>query len=121
MRSIAELCKCADIAALRTALQEMCAPFGTVRRMDILTAVHEGRQQAICFLRMATPEQEQALMRLLGICFLRMATPEQEQALMRLLGVGRFGGEIVFVVDLDAPPPSEDSGPSSAWADSEVL
>ena len=101
MRSIAELRKCADIAALRTALQEMCAPFGTVRRMDILTSVHEGRQQAICFLR--------------------MATPEQEQALMRLLGVGCFGGEIVFVVDLDAPPPSEDSGPSSAWADFEVL
>ena len=94
MRSIAELRKCADIAALRTALQEMCAPFGTVRRMDILTAVHEGRQQAICFLR--------------------MATPEQEQALMRLLGVGRFGGEIVFVVDLHAPPPSEDC--HATWA-----
>ena len=98
MRSIAELRKCADIAALRTALQEMCAPFGTVRRMDILTSVHEGRQQAICFLR--------------------MATPEQEQALMRLLGVGRFGGEIVFVVDLDDQSVSEvSSGPSSQWAD----
>lgn len=96
-----ELRRCADVATLKARLLIECAAFGPVQRLDILTAVHEGRQQAICFLR--------------------LQTPEQEQALMKSLGVGRFGGEIVFVVDLDTPPDSEETGPSSAWADFEVL
>ena len=41
----------------------------------------------------------------------------QEQALMKALGIGRFGGELVFVVDLQAPAAAEEAGPSSAWAD----
>ncbi len=88
---------CADVATLKARLRSTCAAFGTLQRLDVLTSVHEGRQQAICFLR--------------------LATPEQEQALMKALGVGRFGGEIVFVVDLQAPPRTEESGPSSVWAD----
>lgn len=82
---------------LKSRVQEVAAAFGTVRRLDILTAVHEGRQQAICFLR--------------------MQTQEQEQALMKALGVGRFGGEIVFVIDLETPPETEEASPSSQWAD----
>ncbi len=39
---------------------------------------------------------------------------------MKTLGVGRFGGEIVFVVDLPEPTGFDDSLPSSQWADSEV-
>ena len=101
MKNVEELRECADVTTLRRVLHDTCEPFGAIRRLDILTSVHEGRQQAICFLR--------------------MATPEQEQVLMKLLGVGRFGGEIVFVVDLKEPPRSEESGPSSAWADFEVL
>lgn len=101
MQKTEELRECADVPTLRRALQDMCEPFGAIRRLDVLTSTHEGRQQAICFLR--------------------MATPEQEQVLMKLLGVGRFGGEIVFVVDLKEPPCSEESGPSSVWADFEVL
>lgn len=101
MKTLEELRECEDVATLRAALHEICEPFGAIRRLDILTSVHEGRQQAICFLR--------------------MATAEQEQALMKLLGVGRFGGEIVFVMDLKAAPPAEETGPSSAWADFGVL
>lgn len=38
--------------------------------------------------------------------------------MMHALGIGRFGGEIVFVVDLDEQSASEaSSGPSSQWAD----
>ena len=96
-----ELEHCADVDTLRSRLTKICTHYGVVQRLDILTSVHEGRQQAICFLR--------------------LATAEQEQVLMKSLGVGRFGGEIVFVVDLEVPPDAGDSGPSSAWADFEVL
>ena len=48
-------------------------------------------------------------------------TDEQERALMHSLGVGRFGGEIVFVVDLQTPDTPEDTGPSSQWASCEEL
>lgn len=53
-----------------------------------------------------------------AICFLRLERPEQEQQLMKTLGVGRFGGEVVFVLNLNVPVTAEDSGPSSQWADS---
>lgn len=45
-----------------------------------------------------------------------MERPEQEKHLMKMLGVGRFGGRL-FVLNLNVPVTSEDSGPSSQWAD----
>lgn len=101
MKTLEDLRRSADVASLKSMVHDVGRAFGTVRRLDILTSVHEGRQQAICFLR--------------------MQTPEQEQALMKALGVGRFGGEIVFVVDLDPLPEAEDASPSSQWADYGVL
>lgn len=78
-------------------MQRLCGKFGRIARLDVLTAMHEGTKQAICFLR--------------------LDSTEEEQVLMKALGVGRFGGEIVFVVDLHAPVASEDEGPSSQWAE----
>ena len=57
----------------------------------------------------------------LGALSLRVARAESDRDLAQSATIHGFGGEIVFVVDLDAPPPSEDSWPSSAWADFEVL
>jgi len=37
-----------------------------------------------------------------AMCFLRMASESQEQALASALGMGRFGGDLVWVVSLDA-------------------
>jgi hypothetical protein len=71
---------CPDVATLKPALHTLCEQFGPVQRLDVLAAFHEGTRQAICFLR--------------------LDSPEKEQRLMQTLGVGRFGGEIVFVVDL---------------------
>ena len=51
-------------------------------RLDILTARQAGKRQALCFLR--------------------MDSDEQEQQVMNALGVGRFGGDIVVVIDLDS-------------------
>ena len=71
---------CADATALRVALLMLCSRFGAVTRLDILPANQGGRSQALCFLR--------------------MATPEQEDALIRQVGPGRFGGDVVIIVEL---------------------
>lgn len=97
--ALAELRQYSDVSSLKSALHQLCGQFGRIMRLDILTAIHEGTTQAICFLR--------------------MERPEQEQQLMKTLGVGRFGGEVVFVLDLDAPSARKDPGPSSQWADSD--
>lgn len=98
MSALAELRQHRDVPSLKSALHELCGQFGRISRLDILTSMHEGTKQAICFMR--------------------MEKPEQEQQLMKTLGVGRFGGEVVFVLNLNVPVTSEDSGPSSQWADS---
>jgi len=85
------------VAELRAKLMEISAPFGPVLRLDVLLSTHEERQQAICFMR--------------------LATPEQERAFMKSIGVGRFGGEIVLVVDLPVPELEEDGGPLSRWSE----
>ena len=97
MNALDELRQCSNVATLKPALQRLCEKFGRIASLDVLTAMHEGRKQAICFLR--------------------LASPEKEETLMKTLGVGRFGEEIVFVVDLNAPVTSEDAGPSSQWAE----
>mgnify|MGYP001764922739 CR=1 FL=1 len=99
MSALAELRQHRDVNSLKSALHQMCGQFGRITRLDILTAMHEGTKQAICFMR--------------------MERPEQELQLMKTLGVGRFGGEVVFVLDLNMPVTTEDAGPSSQWADSD--
>jgi hypothetical protein len=97
MTALDRLRHCPDVATLKPALHRLCEKFGRVTRLDVLTAIHEGTRQAICFLR--------------------LDSPEKEQALMQTLGVGRFGGEIVFVVDLNSSVSHEVQGPSSQWAE----
>ncbi|MBA4261989.1 MAG: hypothetical protein C0443_08260 [Comamonadaceae bacterium] len=100
MSALAELRQHKDVNSLKSALHQLCSEFGRITRLDILTAMHEGTKQAICFLR--------------------LERPEQEQVLMKTLGVGRFGGEVVFVLNLNVPVATEGSGPSSQWADSDI-
>ncbi len=72
-----------DIGTLRPALHSLCSRYGSVARLDILAASQAGKRQALCFLR--------------------MDSAAQEQQLMRELGVGRFGGDLVVIVDLLTP------------------
>lgn len=79
---------CSDISELKPVLHALCTRFGSVSRLDVLPASQAGRRQALCFVRM------QSL--------------EEEEALVRELGIGRFGGALVVVVDLlprQAPAP----------------
>lgn len=96
MNPLDRLRHCPDVATLKPALHRLCEKFGRVTRLDVLTSIHEGTRQAICFLR--------------------LDSPEQEQLLIQTLGVGRFGGEIVFVVDLGVSSSDEAAGPSSQWS-----
>lgn len=72
-----------DINTLRPALHSLCSRYGSVARLDILAASQAGKRQALCFLR--------------------MGSADQERHLMSELGVGRFGGDLVVIVDLHTP------------------
>lgn len=78
-----QLQHCPDITTLRPALHSLCSRFGSVARLDILSARQSGRRQALCFVR--------------------MDSVDQERQLMSELGVGRFGGDLVLIVDLHTP------------------
>ena len=73
----------ADIGTLRPQLHSLLSRFGSVARLDILSASQAGKRQALCFLR--------------------MGSAEQEDQLMSELGVGRFGGDLVLILDLHIP------------------
>lgn len=97
MLSLHDLQKCSDVSALTPALHKLCSGFGRVDKLSILTAMHNGARQAVCFLR--------------------LESPEKERILMKTLGVGRFGGEVVFVVDLKPATIDAESAPASVWSD----
>ena len=78
-----QLKTCTNITMLRPALHSLCSRYGSVARLDIVAASQAGKRQALCFLR--------------------MDSADQEQQLMTELGVGRFGGDLVVIVDLQAP------------------
>jgi len=75
---------CGDAASLRSAVSELCAEFGKVTYVDVLT--------------MAEAEKRWAL------CFLRLESAAQERHLMSALDVPRFGEDLVMIVDLARQP-----------------
>ena len=85
--------RCASLSALQAAVHEMCAPFGSVVQLDVLCAVQVGRQQALCFLRMGSMEQERRA---------------QESLHLR-----SFGDRLVLVLDIDHPWQDEGLAPAS--------
>ncbi len=82
-----------DLKSLRAILETLCSRYGRLRHLTILPANHVGRQQALCFLR--------------------MASSDDEETIMTALGIGRFGGELVLVVNL-RPGPIAGAGTQAA-------
>lgn len=78
-----------DVFTLKDRLQGLFSCYGQVSRLDLVHADH-GQGGRI-------------------MCFLRMSTPEQEQAVVDALGMGRFGGDLVMVLALG-------EGLPQAWA-----
>ena len=71
---------CASVSDLKREVRALCARFGSILRSDVLLARRHGTRQAMCFWR--------------------MESPEREEELISEFGVGRFGGDLVLVVDL---------------------
>jgi len=78
-----DLVQCGDVGSLESALRTLCAEFGSVSQLDILTMIDAGKRQAVCLLR--------------------LDSSEQEQSLMAKLGAGRFGEDLCVVVNLRMP------------------
>lgn len=79
---LASLQSCSDLYSIKLRLQAICARFGTVQRLDVVAADQAGQRRALCFLR--------------------MSTAQEEQELMNALGIGRFAGDLVLLVELQA-------------------
>ena len=78
------LAGCRDVGSLKSAVHEMCAEFGKVTRMEILTMSEAEKRRALCFLQLESEAQESRLMACLGAC--------------------RFGSDVLVIVDLSAAP-----------------
>ena len=73
---------CTDVGDLKRELRSLCARFGSIMRLDVLMARQGGKRQALCFWR--------------------MESAQREEEVMSEFGVGRFGGDLVVIVDLKA-------------------
>ena len=69
-----------DPERLKAAIRELCAEFGKVTSISILTMTEAEQRRALCFLRLESEAQEVELMSRLGAC--------------------RFGSEVLVVVEL---------------------
>jgi hypothetical protein len=81
--ALKDLVQCGDVGSLDSALRTLCAEFGSVSQLDILTMTDAGKRHAVCLLR--------------------LDSSEHEQNLMTKLGAGRFGEDLCVVVDLRMP------------------
>ena len=89
-----------DVFALKDRLHALFSRYGEVLRLDLVRA-DEGAARRV-------------------MCFLRMGTPQQEQAVVDALGMGRFGGDLVMVLVLQPAPQPWQGGqgarsPSAHW------
>jgi len=77
---VKELADCADVGALESTLRTLCAEFGGLARLDILTMTEAGKRHAVCLMQ--------------------LESMQRERDLMERLGANRFGGDLCVVVDL---------------------
>ena len=76
------LAACGDVNSLRTAVRALCMEFGRVTKVDVFTMTEAEKRRALCFLR--------------------LESAAEEQALMASLGAARFGEDLLVIVDLPA-------------------
>jgi hypothetical protein len=77
------LAGCGDAASLRSAIRGLCAAYGKVTSIDVMTVAEPRKRQALCFLRLESETQEARL----------------------IAGAGalRFGSDVLVIVDLPIP------------------
>lgn len=84
VQAVQHLSSCTSPGELKREIRKLCARFGRILRIDVLTAKRAGKFQAMCFWR--------------------MESPELEDDVMSEFGVGRFAGDLVMIVNLDGKP-----------------
>jgi len=77
---------CGNAASLQSAVSELCAEFGRVTRLEILTLAAEAEKRR-------------------ALCLLRLESEAQERQLMRSLGVSRFGEDVLVIIDFPFESP----------------
>ena len=80
-KRLENLGKLDSVMALKKELRAICSAYGVVARLEVLVANQVGKRRALCFLG--------------------MQTTEQEQTVMRELQLGRFGGDVIAIVELE--------------------
>lgn len=86
-----------DVFVLKDRLHGLFSHYGQVLRLDLVRADQGSNQRVMCFVR--------------------MSTPEQEQAVVDALGLGRFGGDLVMVLALNRSQPASPIWPCRAASD----
>ena len=74
------LATCRDIGTLRAAMKALCAEFGEVTRLDILTVAEAKKRHALCLVR--------------------LDSAAHEAQLIVDVGAARFGDDLLVIVDL---------------------
>jgi hypothetical protein len=74
------LAACRDARGLKSAMSTLCAEFGKVTRVDILTVTEAKKRQALCLVR--------------------LDSAEHEAQLIADLGAARFGDDQLVIVEL---------------------
>ena len=74
------LATCRDVGALRSAMTALCAEFGEVTRLDILTVAEAKKRHALCLVR--------------------LDSAAHEAQLIIDVGAARFGDDLLVIVDL---------------------
>ena len=72
--------ECRDVQSLKAAVQALCAEFGKLTRIDVLTMAEAERRRVLCFLR--------------------LESAAQEQQFIASVGASRFGEDVLVVVDI---------------------
>ena len=72
---------CANVSDVKRKIKALCARFGSTLRIDVLLGSRGGMHQAMCFWR--------------------MESRGREDEVMSEFGVGRFGVDLVMIVDLE--------------------
>jgi hypothetical protein len=72
-----------DISIWRDRLHALFSEHGHVSRLDLVRADQAGQRRSLCFLR--------------------MASEEEDSAVALALGLGRFGGDLVMLISPDEP------------------
>ncbi len=80
---------CKDAAALRQAIEKLCAPFGLVSELDIRVYCRNGRQI-----------RGPGLSRKWSVCLLRLQTPDATGAFGAAYGLDRSSTEVLIAPEL---------------------